>query len=109
MARYRKRRKRGFLLAANSLENRGYLDPDRHGESAPTSATRSICPSRGDDIFALIDKNFLGALVVVVASEGLVRVDDRESRSASGDCQRDSNKYEDFSHDRILSKNYPGL
>jgi hypothetical protein len=44
--------------------------------------------------------------MVVVTSEGLVRVDDREDRSASGDCEGDSNKYEDFSHDRILSKKY---
>jgi hypothetical protein len=42
--------------------------------------------------------------MVVVTSEGLVRVDDREGRSASGDCEGDSNKYEDFFHDRILSK-----
>ena len=42
--------------------------------------------------------------MVVVTSEGLVRVDDREGRSASGDCEGDSNKYEDFSHGRILSK-----
>ena len=53
------------------------------------------------------DKNFLGTLMVVVTSEGLVRVDDREGRSASGDCEGDSNKYEDFSHDRILSKKLP--
>ena len=44
--------------------------------------------------------------MVVVTSEGLVRVDDREGRSASGDCEGDSNKYEDFSHGRILSKKY---
>src|SRR6516225_8012556 len=43
-------------------------------------------------------KEFLGALMVVVTSEGLVRVDDREGRSASGYCEGDSNKYEDFSH-----------
>ena len=41
--------------------------------------------------------------MVVVTSEGLVRVDDREGRSASGDCEGDSNKYQDFSHGRILS------
>jgi hypothetical protein len=33
----------------------------------------------------------------------LVRVDDRKSRGASGDCESDSNKYEDFFHGRILS------
>ena len=42
--------------------------------------------------------------MLVVTSEGLVRVDDRESRSASGDCEGDSNKYEDFFHGLILSK-----
>lgn len=42
--------------------------------------------------------------MIVVTSEGLVRVDDRESRSAGGDCENDSNKYEDFFHGRILSK-----
>ncbi len=42
--------------------------------------------------------------MVVVTSEGLGRADDREGRSASGDCEGDSNKYEDFSHGRILSK-----
>jgi len=47
--------------------------------------------------------------MVVVTSEGLGRVDDREGRSASGDCEGDSNKYEDFSHGRILSKKYPQL
>jgi len=41
--------------------------------------------------------------MVVVTSEGLVRADDREGRSASGDCEGDSNKYEDFFHGRILS------
>ena len=45
--------------------------------------------------------------MVVVTSEGLVRVDHREGRSASGDCEGDSNKYEDFSHGRILSKKVP--
>jgi hypothetical protein len=45
--------------------------------------------------------------MVVVTSEGLVRVDDREGRSATGDCEGDSNKYEDFSHGRILSKKVP--
>jgi hypothetical protein len=50
-------------------------------------------------------QEFLGTLViVVVTSKGLVRVDDRKSRGASGDCESDSNKYEDFSHGRILSK-----
>jgi len=49
----------------------------------------------------------LGSLMVVITSEGLVRVDDREGRSASGDCEGGSNKYEDFSHDRILSKKLP--
>jgi hypothetical protein len=47
--------------------------------------------------------------MVVVTSEGLVRVDDREGRSASDDCEGDSNKYEDFSHGRILSKKYRKL
>ena len=42
--------------------------------------------------------------MVVVTSEGLVRVDDRESRGAGGDCEGDSNEYEDFFHGRILSK-----
>jgi hypothetical protein len=51
-------------------------------------------------------QEFLGALMVVVTTEGLVRADDREGRSATGDCERDSNEYEDFSHGRILSKNY---
>jgi hypothetical protein len=36
-------------------------------------------------------QEFSGAAVVVVTSEGLVQVDDRESRSASGDCEGDSN------------------
>jgi len=43
-------------------------------------------------------------LVIVVTSEGLVRVDDRKSRGAGGDCESDSNKYEDFFHGRIPSK-----
>jgi hypothetical protein len=47
-------------------------------------------------------QEFSGAAVVVVTSEGLVRGNDRESRSASGDCEGDSNKYEDFFHGRIL-------
>ena len=42
--------------------------------------------------------------MIVVTSEGLVRVDDRKSRGAGGDCESDSNKYEDFFHGRILSK-----
>ena len=42
--------------------------------------------------------------MVVVTSEGLVRVYDRESRRASGDCESDCNKYENFFHGRILSK-----
>jgi len=45
--------------------------------------------------------------MVVVTSEGLGRVDDREGRSASGDCEGDSNTNEDFSHGRILSKKLP--
>jgi hypothetical protein len=49
-------------------------------------------------------REFLGTLVIVVTSDGLVRVDDRKSRGASGDCESDSNKYEDFFHGRILSK-----
>jgi hypothetical protein len=49
-------------------------------------------------------QEFLGTLVIVVTSDGLVRVDDRKSRGASGDCESDSNKYEDFFHGRILSK-----
>ena len=44
--------------------------------------------------------------MIVVTSGGLGRVNDREGRSASGDCEGDSNKYEDFSHGRILSKKY---
>ena len=40
--------------------------------------------------------------MIVVTSEGLVRVDDRKSRGAGGDCESD--KYEDFFHGRILSK-----
>ena len=44
--------------------------------------------------------------MVVVTSEGLGRVDDREGRSASGDSESDSNKCEDFSHGHILSKTY---
>ena len=42
--------------------------------------------------------------MIVVTSEGLGRVNDREGRSANGDCEGDSNKYEDFSHGRILKK-----
>ena len=42
--------------------------------------------------------------MIVVTSEGLVRVDDRESRDARGDCESYSNKCEDFFHGRILSK-----
>jgi hypothetical protein len=49
-------------------------------------------------------QEFLGTAVIVVTSEGLVRVDDRKSRGAGGDCESDSNKYEDFFHGRILSK-----
>jgi hypothetical protein len=49
-------------------------------------------------------QEFLGTLVIVVTSEGLVRVDDRKSRGAGGDCKSDSNQYEDFFHGRILSK-----
>jgi hypothetical protein len=47
-------------------------------------------------------QEFLGTLVIVVTSEGLVRVDDRKSRGAGGDCESDSNKYEDFFHGRII-------
>jgi len=43
-------------------------------------------------------------LVIVVTSEGLVRVDDRNSRGTGGDGESDSDKYEDFFHGRILSK-----
>jgi hypothetical protein len=49
-------------------------------------------------------KEFLGTLVIVVTSKGLVRIDDGKSRGAGGDCESDSNKYEDFFHDHILSK-----
>jgi hypothetical protein len=42
--------------------------------------------------------------VIVVTSEGLVRVDNRKSRGTGGDGESDSNKYEDFFHGRILSK-----
>jgi hypothetical protein len=49
-------------------------------------------------------QEFLGTLVIVVTSERLVGVDDRKSRGAGGDCESDSNKYEDFFHGRILSK-----
>jgi hypothetical protein len=45
-------------------------------------------------------QEFLGTLVIVVTSEGLDRVDDRKSRGAGGDCESDSNKYEDFFHGR---------
>jgi hypothetical protein len=34
-----------------------------------------------------IAQEFLGTLVIVVTSEGLVRVDDRKSRGAGGDCE----------------------
>jgi hypothetical protein len=60
---------------------------------------RRICP-----LVAKAVQEFSGAAVVVVTSEGLIRVDDRESRSASSDCERDSNECEDFFHGRILSK-----
>jgi hypothetical protein len=49
-------------------------------------------------------QGFSGTAVVVVTSQGLIRVDDGESRSASGDCEGDSNKYEDFFHAPILSR-----
>jgi len=49
-------------------------------------------------------QEFLGTLVIVVTSEGLVRVDDRNSRGTGGDGESDSDKYEDFFHGRILSK-----
>ena len=49
-------------------------------------------------------QEFLRTLVIVVTSEGLVRVDDRKSRGTRGDGESDSNKYEDFFHGRILSK-----
>jgi hypothetical protein len=49
-------------------------------------------------------QEFLRTSVIVVTSECLVWVDDRKSRGAGGDCESDSNKYEDFFHDRILSK-----
>jgi len=49
-------------------------------------------------------QEFLGTLVIVVTSEGLVGVDDRKSRGAAGDYESDSNQYEDFFHGRILSK-----
>ena len=42
--------------------------------------------------------------MIVVTSEGLGRVNDREGHSACGDCEGDSNKYEDFSHDRTCRK-----
>jgi hypothetical protein len=43
-------------------------------------------------------QEFSGTAVVVVTSQGLVRADDGEGRSASGDCEGDSNKHEDFFH-----------
>jgi hypothetical protein len=49
-------------------------------------------------------QEFLGAAVIVVTSERLVRVDDRKSGSAGGNCEDDSNQYEDFFHGPILSK-----
>jgi hypothetical protein len=49
-------------------------------------------------------QEFSGALVVVVASEGLIRVADRESSGTGGDCEGDSKEYEDLFHGRILSK-----
>ena len=49
-------------------------------------------------------QEFLGTLVIVVTSEGLVRIDDRKSRGTGGNCESDSNKCEDFFHGRILSK-----
>jgi hypothetical protein len=56
-------------------------------------------------VLTKVAQEFLGTLVIVVTSDGLVRVDDRKSRGASGDCEEsDSNKYEDFFHGRILSK-----
>jgi len=45
--------------------------------------------------------------MIVVTSEGLGRINDREGRGASDDCEGDSNKYEDFSHGRVLSKKVP--
>ena len=42
--------------------------------------------------------------MIVVTSDGLVRVDDRKNRGTGGDGESDSNKYEDFFHGRILSK-----
>jgi hypothetical protein len=61
---------------------------------------------RGADMMRTTEalQEFLGTLVIVVTSEGLVRVRDRESSGAGGDCESDSNKYEDFFHGRILSK-----
>jgi hypothetical protein len=53
---------------------------------------------------AVLMVKILGALMVGVTSEGLVRIDNRKSRSAGGDCEGDRNKYEDFFHGRILSK-----
>ena len=42
--------------------------------------------------------------MVVVTSEGLGRVNDREGHSARGDCEGDSNQYEDSSHGRTCQK-----
>ena len=62
--------------------------------------------------------------MIVVTSEGLVGVDDRKSRGAGGDCESDSNQYEDFfmaassqkeqfepyhSHPSIRDRNYRKL
>jgi hypothetical protein len=64
----------------------------------PTNSGAGSLPERGSSHV------FLGTLVIVVTSEGLVRVDDRKSRGTRGDGESDSNKYEDFFHGRILSK-----
>ena len=53
---------------------------------------------------ALLVRIFLRALMIVVTSKGLGRVNDREGHGASGDCEGDGNKYEDFSHGRTCQK-----
>jgi hypothetical protein len=49
-------------------------------------------------------QEFLGAAVIIITSERLVRVDDRKSGSAGGNCEDDGNQYEDFFQGPILSK-----
>src|SRR5207302_750874 len=76
------------ILLANS-------EPSTHGTRRTWRSCSTMSLFRGADMMRTTEalQEFLGTLVIVVTSEGLVRVRDRESSGAGGDCESDSNKY----------------